>query len=85
MSYAIKHMTNIFANRHLAKLILREISLMRKLTKMKGNCFTTKLYDVIIPGKSVDDLEKFDEVFLVMNYQKHDLRKMMNKSVDLNE
>ena len=52
---------------------------------MKGNCFTTKLYDVIIPGKSVDDLENFDEVFLVMNYQKHDLRKMMNKSVDLNE
>ena len=44
---------------------------MRQLSKMKRNIFTTKLLDVILPSD-----EEFDSLFLVMNYQTMDLKKL---------
>ena len=40
---------NTFNDQYSARKIVREVGIMRKLSKMKGNLFTTKLYDVIIP------------------------------------
>lgn len=45
------------------KKVLREIEIMRQLTNMKGNIFTTMLYDLIVPEE-----EDFKHVFLVMDY-----------------
>lgn len=46
---------------------------------MKANIFTTKLYDVIIPGDDEEDLNNFDELFLVMDYTSLDLKRLLRK------
>lgn len=38
---------------------------------MKRNIFTTKLIDIVVP-ESIN----FDKIFLVMNYQSMDLKKL---------
>jgi serine/threonine protein kinase len=40
---------------------------------MKGNVFTTKLHDVIIPG----DETNFDKIFIVMDYVSGDLKALL--------
>lgn len=47
---------------------------------MKENVFTTKLYDIIIPG----DMDTFDSLFLVMDFTSHDVKKMFNSKVGSN-
>lgn len=47
--FAIKLVRNTFNDQYSARKIVREVGILRKLTKMKGNLFTTKLYDVVIP------------------------------------
>ncbi len=47
--YAIKLVRNTFNDQYSARKIVREVGILRKLSKMKGNLFTTKLYDVVIP------------------------------------
>ena len=46
---AIKCIQNIFGSRYHAKKVLREVSLLRKLSKFKKNIYTPKLLDIIIP------------------------------------
>ena len=41
--------SNCFENKYTALQILREIKLLRKLTEMKDNIFTTKVIDIILP------------------------------------
>ena len=43
-------MKNAFKDEYSSKQILREISILRQLSEMKGNVFTIKLHDIIIPN-----------------------------------
>ena len=46
---SIKMIKDCFANIHRVRMLLRELMILRKLTEMEDNIFTTKLYDVILP------------------------------------
>lgn len=37
---------------------------------MKNNIFTAKLHDIILPLEDEDDVNSFDHLFLVMDYEK---------------
>ena len=48
--YAIKLVKDCFKHEYRARLILREIKLLRKLTEMgDNNIFTTDIIDIILP------------------------------------
>ena len=60
---AIKLISNCFQNESIARQICREIMLMRRLSKLQRNFFTTQLIDVILPpgvnrGSGEESLEK---------------------------
>ena len=72
--FAIKLIKNVFSKPYHCKKVLREISILRRLSKLKSNVYTTKLYDIIIPCQKPGDIETFTEVFLVMDYVEFDLK-----------
>lgn len=49
--YAIKLVRDIFDSLYECKKVLREIQILRQLSKMNNNLFTTKLHDIIIPDE----------------------------------
>jgi serine/threonine protein kinase len=51
---AIKHIPNAFRNSYTSRKVLREIVILRKLSNMKYNLFTPKLYQVIASGFTND-------------------------------
>jgi serine/threonine protein kinase len=58
---AIKLMTNIQKDAYILRKVLRELIILRKLSEIKDNIFTTKVIDVIVPEacfkrKRVDSL-----------------------------
>ena len=55
--YAIKLMKNPFKTQHVARQVYREIKLMRKLSEIETNLFTSKLVDIILPGCSFKSSE----------------------------
>ena len=64
---AIKLMKGLFKNEYESKRFLSEIELLRKLSKVKGNIFTVKILDVIVPPDfSASEEGPLDYVFLVM-------------------
>lgn len=67
---AIKLIQNVFNDIYHCKKVYREIKILRELTKMKSNVFTTKLIDVIVPK------EDFNDIFIVMDHVDHDLKKI---------
>lgn len=71
--YAIKQISNIFSSLYSFKKLIREIQILKQLSQMEGNIFTTKLYDVIIPED-----ENFTEIFLVLSFTAKDLRAMFH-------
>jgi mitogen-activated protein kinase 1/3 len=75
---AIKHIKKVFDNFYAFKKVLREIQIMKKLSQMKGNIFTTRLFEIIVPS------EEFDDIFLVMNYHQKSLRGLMTGSDNQN-
>jgi len=54
--------------------LVREILFLKELTEISNNVFTTKIYDVLVPEKAEDDLEKFDCIFLVLEHVDFDLK-----------
>jgi serine/threonine protein kinase len=56
------------------KYILREVQILRKLSKMPGNVFTTKLLDIVVPIPSEDGTIT---IFLVMSFVDQDLTKVL--------
>ena len=56
------------------KYILREVQILRKLSKMPGNVFTTKLLDIVVPIPSEDGTIT---IFLVMSFVDQDLNKVL--------
>ena len=57
------------------KYILREISIMRQVSQIKGNHYTTKLYDIKI--NEPDNVLKTKNIFLIMDYAHNDLNMLM--------
>ena len=76
---AIKLIDNIFKSEYDSKKIVREVQIMRQLTQMEGNQFTTKLYDIITP-KNLDNLTY---IFIVMEYMQTDLKKIFQSMPSL--
>ena len=77
--FAIKLLKEPFRNTQTALQTLREIKVLRKLSQVEDNIFTTKLVDIILPpevhqtcnndlkeDEKEKDLSKFTHVFLVM-------------------
>ena len=48
--------------------MLSEIQILRKLSEIKENDFTTKLYDVITPEINSSNDDVIECIFLVMEY-----------------
>ncbi len=63
---AIKLIRNIFRNIYECRKVLREISIMRQLTRMKTNLFTPELIDIVIPRDSEN--KKYTDIFIVMEH-----------------
>ena len=51
---AIKKIKCDFKNLKQIKYVMREITILRQLTKMDGCVFSPKLYDIIVPEKYLD-------------------------------
>lgn len=75
---AIKLMKQTFRDQFNAKKIVSEIEIMRKLTSVKGNCFTTKIFDVILPEVDVSSDEPLEYLFIVMDQEDTDLYKVLD-------
>ena len=56
---AIKYVADAFDNQYAARKILREVQILRKFSQMKNNVFTTKIYQIIVPGIQKNLLEVF--------------------------
>ena len=70
---AIKFIKNIFRDESYIKNVVSEIQIMRKLTKISKNIFTTQILDVIISSNP----ERNDYLFIVMEHVEHDLRTVL--------
>ena len=71
---AIKLLRNSFHDAYSGRKVISEIQIMRKLTERKSNCFTTLIYDVIIPEIDPEINGPIDYLFIVMNYEENDLK-----------
>lgn len=79
---AVKVMQDIGGNDYRRRQIISEIQIMRKLTAMPNNVYTTKLLDVITPDNS-EEMTKLPYVMLVMNYIESDMVNIMESAEDL--
>ena len=62
------------------RYIVRELSLLRKFGNLKSNIFTVKLFDVVLATKKDDEsTENAEGIFLIMDYMRNDLKKMLNE------
>ena len=75
---AVKKVSNVFDNPVDCKRILREIIILRQL----DHPCIIKLHEVIVPSGK-DELETFDELYLVLELCDSDLKKLMKSSLNL--
>lgn len=54
-------MKNIFDDLYQARKTLREIKILRKLSRIPNNLFTTNLLDIILPIEVEEQLNKLEE------------------------
>jgi mitogen-activated protein kinase 1/3 len=57
---------------------------MRKLSSVKGNCFTTHLFDVVTSEFDPKSPDSIDFVFIVMDYETTDLKEVLKEQDSLN-
>ena len=72
--YAAKYLKEFLNHPIVARMMVREITILRKLSKVKKNIFSTQLFDIILAG----DEESFESVFLIMELQSGDLKSLMD-------
>ena len=75
---AVKKVSNVFDNPVDCKRILREIIILRQL----DHPCIIKLHEVIVPSGK-EELETFDELYLVLELCDSDLKKLMKSSLNL--
>ena len=72
---AIKLITKINKTSYTARKVLREITILRKLSESSNNLYTIKLLDVILPtGVTENSIDDLDHIFLVTTYHQYDLK-----------
>ena len=59
----IKLMKNIFGDVYQARKTLREIKILRKLSRIPNNLFTTQLLDIILPVEFDEELKGKDGTY----------------------
>jgi serine/threonine protein kinase len=64
-----------------ALLMVRELIILRKLSQIENNIYTTRLQDVILAG----DADTFESMFLVMDYVEQDLAHLMTNNIQFEE
>lgn len=52
---------NAFKSEYNARKTLREIMLLRKLTEMEDNIFTTKVLDIVVPTSAMYNKNEFND------------------------
>lgn len=72
--FAAKYIKDFINNDTVARYMVREIIILRKLTNMQSNIFSTQLYDILLAG----DEDSFKSVFLIMELQSGDLKSLMD-------
>ena len=60
--------------------VIREIAILRKLSKHASNRFTVRLVDVIVSDKEMED-NKIKNIFMVMDFWEFSLRNMLNTDI----
>jgi serine/threonine protein kinase len=70
---AIKLLDKINTSPYTSRKVLREVKLMKKLSEIDNNIYTTTLIDIITPEKSIE----FDHIFLVMTLGTTDMKKFL--------
>ena len=68
---AVKYIKDVFHHPYAFLKLMREIQILKALSQMSRNVFTTKLIEVLLPQKA-----DFDAIFLVMDYKSNDLKKL---------
>ena len=66
-------MTCLFNDVYKSKLLVSEIQIMRNLSSIPNNQFTTKIYDIITPDIVIDSKTELSHLFIVMEYVDSDL------------
>ena len=89
---AIKMIKSVNRDVYSAKKVLRECIILRKLTQMKSNIYTSKIHEIILPEgldyqaknfepKNIEyDLKDFDHIFLVLDLVDSDFKNLMEQS-----
>ena len=57
--------------------VIREITILRKLSKHASNGFSVRLIDIIVPEAEMK-AKKIKNIFLVMDYYKYNLRTLLD-------
>jgi mitogen-activated protein kinase 1/3 len=96
---AIKLIRNLQQSSYGARKILREITLLRKLSECEENIFTVQLLDLILPQAFraengqiseaakrdvTQDLSKLDHIFLVMTLVEQDFKQLFDSISQVN-
>lgn len=76
--YAIKHIDEVFITSYHSKKVTREVLIMAYLSSIKGNVYTAKLHDIIIPPAETKDGLDFDCLFLVQEYCGMDIKQLID-------
>ena len=77
---AIKQIKNIFRNYYECRKVMREISILRRLSDMDDNLFTPKLIDIVVPIRRFKNgKEKFEDLFIIMEYFEYNLNAVFSK------
>ena len=78
---AIKLMKNLFKDQYSAKRELSEINILRKLSSVQNNIFTTNIHDIIVTDFDSKSDKPISCIFIVMDLISADL-KMVIKNID---
>ena len=76
---AIKLMRETFADDYDAKKRVSEIQVLRKLSALQNNVFTTKIYDIIVPEIDLTTNSPIAYIFMVMDIEETDLAEVLNE------
>lgn len=66
---AIKLLENCFEDNYNARKVISEIQILRKLSEVPSNVFTTRIFDVIVHDIDLNSKTVPSQIFLVIDYE----------------
>lgn len=64
-------------------MVAREVYILQKLSKMKGNIFTIKLIDLVANDEAYEDQDKLSTLCIITNYERLDLSALLTLKTEL--